>query len=83
MRYAMTKRQNELYEYLCAFTEENGFQPSYREMAVHMGCTGLNTIAGHIKAIERKGYIKLGGASKSRAIAFVGGPPWRAKGDVS
>ena len=68
----MTERQLELYSYLCSFTEENGFQPSYKDMGGHMGSVSQNAIACHLKAIEKKGYIRID-RRRSRGIAFVGG----------
>lgn len=66
----LTERQAELHRFLCDHWND---QPSYRDMAAHMGVT-LTAIIGHLKALERKGYIEKPDAVRSRGLKLLIGP---------
>lgn len=52
-----TKRQREILNYIQTFIETHGFQPSYQQIANHLGVKSKGGIAKHIEALERKGLI--------------------------
>lgn len=66
----LTDRQWELHSYLCDHWND---QPAYREMATHFG-VGLNAVMGHLKALQKKGYIELPDGKRSRGIKLLIGP---------
>ena len=53
----LTKRQNEVFEYLQLFSKENSYWPSIREVARHFGFKSTNAVMNHVKALEQKGFI--------------------------
>ena len=68
---ALTKRQQQLLNFIEQHTAENGYPPSIREMAEHMGIRSTNGVNDHLKALERKGYLARKAGLKSRAIALT------------
>ena len=69
----LTKRQMQLLQFIADHLEENGYPPSIREMAEHMGIRSTNGVNDHLKALERKGYLTRKAGLKSRAIALTHG----------
>lgn len=53
-----TKRQREVFEYVTAFIEERGYEPSYQQIARHFRIASKSAIAKHIAALERQGLIQ-------------------------
>jgi repressor LexA len=66
----LTKRQREILNYLTASTEQNGFAPSFEEIAEHFKYNSLATVHEHLTNLERKGYIKRT-YNESRAIEIL------------
>ncbi len=53
----LTVRQQEVLGYLQLHMREQGTWPSFREIEQHFGFRSTNAVMGHIRALERKGYI--------------------------
>ena len=66
----LTKRQREILTYLSAYSEQNGFAPSFEEIAEHFDYNSLATVHEHLTNLERKGYIKRN-YNESRAIEIL------------
>jgi repressor LexA len=66
----LTKRQREILNYLTVYTEQNGFAPSFEEIAENFGYNSLATVHEHLTNLERKGYIKRN-YNESRAIEIL------------
>ena len=66
----LTKRQREILNYLTAYTEQNGFAPSFEEIAENFNYNSLATVHEHLTNLERKGYIKRS-YNESRAIEIL------------
>jgi repressor LexA len=66
----LTKRQREILTYLNSYAEENGYAPSFEEIAAQFGYNSLATVHEHLSNLERKGYIKRG-YNESRAIEIL------------
>jgi repressor LexA len=66
----LTKRQREILKYLQGYTEENGYAPSFEEIARHFNYNSLATVHEHLTNLERKGYIKRS-YNESRAIEIL------------
>ncbi len=58
MIHPLTPRQREILNYITAFTEENSYSPSYREIGEHFGLSSPATIAEHIESLRLKGYLR-------------------------
>jgi repressor LexA len=66
----LTKRQREILNYLTAYAEQNGFAPSFEEIAENFSYNSLATVHEHLTNLERKGYIKRS-YNESRAIEIL------------
>lgn len=52
----LTPRQAEIYAYIRKRCRE-GIPPSIREIGDHFGIKSANGVTGHLKTLERKGFI--------------------------
>src|ERR1044071_6935601 len=66
----LTKRQREILTYLTTYAEQNGFAPSFEEIAEHFNYNSLATVHEHLTNLERKSYIKRN-YNESRAIEIL------------
>lgn len=55
---ALTRRQKEVMDFLSDFITNNGYSPSYEEIAAGLGLASLATVHKHIQALESKQYIR-------------------------
>lgn len=69
-RQPLTSRQEACLRYIAAYIVDNGYPPTYREIAAEMGIASTNGVNDHLKALVKKGYVKLGDG-RSRAIQIV------------
>lgn len=53
----LTAKQQEILGYLLLHMREEGTWPSFREIQSHFGYQSINAVMGHLKALEKKGYI--------------------------
>ncbi len=66
----LTKRQKEILDHIGRFIEEQGYAPSFEEIAEHFGYASLATVHEHLSNLERKGYIRKS-YNESRSIELV------------
>ncbi len=66
----LTKRQSEIFHFLCEFKEKEKMSPTYREIADHFGFKSAKAAADHIQALEKKGFICRHGR-RSRGIEII------------
>jgi repressor LexA len=66
----LTKRQKEILDFLEEFLSENGYPPSFEEIARHFGYTSLATVHEHLENLKQKGYIRKS-YNASRSIELV------------
>ena len=64
---ALTRRQKQVLDFLAQFVEENGYSPSYQEIASGLGLASLATVHKHVLALEMKHYLKRG-FNQSRSL---------------
>ncbi len=55
---ALTRRQKEVLDFIAKFVGENGFSPSYEEIAAGLSLSSLATVHKHITALESRQYLK-------------------------
>lgn len=53
----LTLRQEEVLGYIQLHMKNNGTWPSFREIERHFGFKSTNAVMGHLRALEKKGYI--------------------------
>ena len=73
MRPPLTERQRQVLQFISECLRERGYPPTLREIGRHMGIKSTNGVNDHLKALERKGYLKREGL-KSRALRPVDVP---------
>ena len=64
---ALTRRQKQVMDLIARFVDENGYSPSYEEIAKGLGLASLATVHKHISALEAKSYLRRG-FNQSRSI---------------
>jgi repressor LexA len=55
---ALTKRQKEVLDFIADFVEQNGYSPSYEELAHALKLASLATVHKHIQALESRNYLR-------------------------
>ena len=64
---AVTKRQKQVLDFVAHFVEDNGYSPSYEEIARGLNLASLATVHKHIITLETKQYLKRG-FNQSRSL---------------
>src|SRR5437870_3758214 len=64
---AVTKRQKQVLDFVAHFVEDNGYSPSYEEIAQGLNLASLATVHKHITTLETKQYLKRG-FNQSRSL---------------
>ncbi len=69
----LTRKQQQIYDYILSFTMEHGYPPSVREIGSAMGLKSPSTVHFHMKGLEEAGVI-VKAEGKTRAISLPGMP---------
>lgn len=76
----LTDRQAQILDFLRDFKNYEGIAPTYREIAGYFGFKSTKAALDHVRALEKKGYVRLHG-NRSRSIEIVA-PESHSTGDV-
>src|ERR1700682_6077227 len=63
----LTKRQKQVLDFIAHFQDDNGYCPSYEEIAHGLELASLATVHKHISALEAKSYLRRG-FNQSRSL---------------
>src|ERR1051325_11526961 len=66
----LTRRQQQILEFIKGTQERVGTAPSLREIAGHFGFSSMNAAADHVRALRRKGALQ-GPSHRARSIQPV------------
>jgi repressor LexA len=66
----LTRRQEQTLEFIRRSIEQRGYPPTLREIGQYMGIRSTNGVNDHLRALERKGYLRREDM-KSRALRLV------------
>lgn len=69
----LTKKQQEIYDFILSFSQENGYPPSVREIGSFLGLKSPSTVHFHLKGLRAAGLIQQA-EGKTRAITITGDP---------
>ena len=72
----LTPKQQQIYDYILAFSDGHGYPPSVREIAEAVQLKSPATVHFHLKGLREAGYITQA-EGKTRAITVVGGDAGR------
>ncbi len=67
----LTKRQQEIWEFLIAYADDHGYPPTVREIGEQVGLASPSTVHAHLANLERAGLIKRD-PTKPRALELTG-----------
>lgn len=67
----LTRKQQEIYDFILSFTNEHGYPPSVREIGAAVGLKSPSTVHFHMKGLEEAGVI-VKAEGKTRAISLPG-----------
>src|SRR5213593_3980101 len=67
---ALTKRQKQVLDFIANFVEQQGYCPSYEEIARGLELASLATVHKHISVLESKSYLKRG-FNQSRSLELA------------
>lgn len=73
-RQVLTRRQQEIYDFLADKITNRGYGPTVREIGLEFNIKSPNGVMCHLKALERKGLIRRE-SNMSRAICLVDSMP--------
>lgn len=68
----LSPKQQQIYDYICSFTEERGYAPSVREIAEAVDLKSPSTVHFHLKGLREAGLVSESDG-KGRAITVTGG----------
>ena len=80
-RPKLSKRRQQIYDYLCSYTKEHGYPPSIREICNFTTLKSTSTVSMHLDKLESDGYIYRD-PNKPRALEIVGLNPYSDVEDV-
>ena len=67
----LTRRQRDVFEFICRFRLEHGASPTYEEIAAHLRVKSLNSVLRAVRALAARGAI-LHPRGKRRSIVPLG-----------
>ncbi len=67
MSLPVTPKQKEVLDFIVQYIHEQGFAPSYREIAVGLKLASPSTVHAHIQALRTRGYLRAGATEASSA----------------
>jgi len=76
---ALTRRQREIYDFICGFVDEHGYSPSLEEIGAHFGLSSVATVHKHVQHLVEKGMLRKAW-NRSRSVEPIQS---RAEADAS
>jgi repressor LexA len=71
---SLTPRQKAIYDFLLQTIREKGYAPSIPEIGRKFNIASTNGVSDHLKALEKKGYIRRVGKRAFEALTAAGQP---------
>ena len=79
---SLTFRQKAIYDFLLKTIREKGFAPSIPEIGRQFKIASTNGVSDHLKALEKKGYIRRVGKRAIEVLSTLGKPVLTAVRDI-
>ena len=70
----LTARQKQIYDFLLKSIREKGYAPSIQEIGQRFKIASTNGVSDHLKALEKKGYIRRVGKRAFELLTSLGKP---------
>lgn len=78
----LTSRQKAIYDFLLKNIREKGFAPSIAEIGAQFKIASTNGVSDHLKALEKKGYIRRVGKRAIEVVNALGKAAFTATREV-
>jgi len=78
----LTSRQKEIYDFVLKSIREKGYAPSIPEIGARFNIASTNGVSDHLKALEKKGYIRRAGKRAIEVLSTLGKPALTAMRDI-
>lgn len=72
MALSLTARQKQIYDFVVKNIREKGYAPSIPEIGAKFKIASTNGVSDHLKALERKGYIRRVGKRAIEVLTPLG-----------
>jgi repressor LexA len=79
MAKGLTKRQQEILDFVLEYVEGEGYPPSIREIGTRFEIGSLRGVTVHLDALERKGYISRSNTPRSIKLTHPKYTPGNSK----
>jgi repressor LexA len=79
---SLTARQKEIYDFVLRTIREKGYAPSIPEIGRQFKIASTNGVSDHLKALEKKGYMRRIGKRAIEVVSAVGKPVLIAVRDI-
>ncbi len=70
---ALTRRQREIYDFICSFVTHNGYSPSLEEIGAHFNLSSVATVHKHVQHLVNKRFLRKAW-NRSRSVEPVEPP---------
>jgi len=80
---SLTPRQKEIYDFLVKTIREKGYAPSIPEIGSRFKIASTNGVSDHLKALEKKGYIRRVGKRALEVLTALGQPAFTATREIA
>ncbi|MFA5927992.1 MAG: hypothetical protein WC838_01655, partial [Candidatus Margulisiibacteriota bacterium] len=77
----LTEKQQDILDFINRYLETNSYPPALREIAKKFKFRSVTAVVDHLKALEKKGYIKRG-KDLSRALEVLTFKPEFVKDNI-
>jgi repressor LexA len=67
----LTKRQQEIFDFIKRYSEENGYPPTVRDIGKAVGLASSSTVHAHLANLEKLGLLRRD-PTKPRALELLG-----------
>lgn len=64
----LTPKQKEVLDFIVSFINDQGYPPSFREIASGLGLASPSTVHVHIQSLRERGFLRSGGSASSRDL---------------
>ncbi|HEX9143092.1 MAG TPA: transcriptional repressor LexA [Candidatus Binatia bacterium] len=78
----LTSRQKAIYDFVLKSIREKGYAPSIPEIGAKFNIASTNGVSDHLKALEKKGYIRRAGKRAIEVLSNLGKPVLTAVRDI-
>ncbi len=55
----LSQKQEKVLSFIEAYQRDNAMPPTYKEIQTHFGFSSPTTVTDHVRALERKGYLRI------------------------